>query len=1075
MKKLLSLFVTYPFFGKVFIMVLVLFGTLGMMNMKKAIFPIVESKTITISVTYQGATPKEMEEGVVSLLENAVRGIVGIKEHSSVSQENSARLNITIQNGYDLDVVLYDVKNAIDAISNFPQGAERPVVSKGRTTMMAMFVSLTSKDNDPIRLRNEAVAIEDDLRASGVISQITQFGLPTRLEMSVEVDEESLMRHGLTHDRVRQAIASYNIDSYGGLIKSPTEQIKINVRNRSVEAKDIEEIIVFSSPDGAQVKVKDVAKVVFRFEDVPRTNFNNGERNVMLRVDNLREEDLEETSEYVNAYVERFNQEHDDLHMRVVRDFLDTLTGQLSILYSNGLQGVLLVVLCLSLFLNFRISLWVAWGIPASFLGMFIVASMMGISLNMISLFGMILIIGILVDDGIVIGENIFSFYEQGYSPQVAAIKGTMDVLPAVIVSVMTTIVAFVPLLSIEGNLEMMYDMAVVVIACLTFSVIEGVFVLPGHLASKKVLKPERADGKVSYYARLRKGCDKGLAYVCSKVYIPYLRWTMERKVVILSVVLAMMVVTAGMFFGGRMRFTFFPPSNEDNFSIDLAMKPGTSTETVLEVLKYIEEQTMIADSLLAQEYGEESFVETYSRQTGNAFSGNETGEHAGLVRIFLRRLDKSKVSSDMFKQAVVKQIGTIDNAYKFAIGASSRFGAPVSISLFSRDTEQLEAASRDLQKELGTMTALYNVMDNNQLGSREVHLKLKPLAYSLGLNPASVIGQVRAAFYGTLAQRIQEGRNEIWFYVRYPESNSKDIGDLENLMIRSGNRGEYPLHELCDFHIVRGVTKINHYNGRKEIRVEAFMLDPKESVLPILEEVSSHVMPDLMKKYPGLSYMHQGQVKDSSESMDKIALLFGIAFTVMMLILIVYFRSFLQGFLIISMVPISFMAAIWGHLIEHEILSMMSLWGMVALSGTIINNAVVFMSRYNTLLVRGYKVGDAIIETGRSRFRPVILTSVTTIMGLFPLIKETSSDATFVKPMAISLGYGILIGTVFILAIFPALLKAANSMSLAKARLLGNKEATPESVENAVRDARNSKEIEADLAAAMDDEVIID
>ncbi len=1050
MKKLLTLFVKYPFYGKVFIFILLAAGIFSMLNMNKASFPVVESRIINVRVTYQGATPKEMEEGVVSLLENSVRGIVGIKEHSSVSQENSASLTITIKNGYDVDRVLYDVKNAIDAISNFPQGAERPVVSKSRTTTLAMFLSLTSKDGDIINLRNEAVRIEDDLMASGIVSQIEQTGLPARLEMSIEVDDYELQRHGITHDMVRSAIASYNVDVYGGLIKSPTEQIKINIRNRSVKEKDIENIVVFSAANGTQVRVKDVAKVDFRFEDVPRSSYRDGNRNVMLRISNLKEEDLAETSEYINKYIDEYNATNDNMRLSVLRAFLEILDGQLGILYSNGIQGVLLVILSLSLFLNFRISLWVAWGIPASFLGMFVVASLAGISLNLISLFGMILIIGILVDDGIVIGENIFTYSEQGYSPREAAIRGTMDVLPAVIVSVLTTIVAFMPLFFIEGSLEMMYEMAFVVVFCLVFSVIEGMFVLPGHLASKKVLNHST---KKSWYSRVRGVFDRGMTYCCNRIYLPYLKWSLDKKVVVVAIVSAMMIITAGLYMGGRLRFTFFPPSNEDNFSIDVALKPGTSTEAVLDVLWDIEGQIALVDSMLAEKYNEPLFIESYSVQTGTAFSGNESGEHAGTIRLFLRRLDESDVSSDIIKKAVADQIKGVPNAYKFSIGASNRFGAPVSLSLFSRDNETLTNASRDLQAELNKLTALYNVMDNNQLGTREVHLKLKPLAYSLDLTPQMIMTQVRAAFFGTLAQRIQEGRNEIWFYVRYPESGSKDIGDLEHLMIRS-HEGEYPLYQLCELDIARGVTKINHFNGRKEIRVEAFMLDPKESILPIQEEINNNIMPDILAKYPALSYMHQGQVKDTQENMGNVTVMFSVAFIVMMLILIIYFRSFVQGFLIMSMVPISFMAAIWGHLIEGVILSMMSMWGMVALSGTIINNAVVFMSRYNSLLTRGMSVYEAIVETGRSRFRPVVLTSITTIAGLYPLIKETSSDAAFVRPMAISLGYGILIGTTFILALFPAIIKLSNIFMMQLAKIMGKKDVTPESVESAVQDA---------------------
>ncbi|MFI3263299.1 MAG: efflux RND transporter permease subunit, partial [Rikenellaceae bacterium] len=518
-------------------------------------------------------------------------------------------------------------------------------------------------------------------------------------------------------------------------------------------------------------------------------------------------------------------------------------------------------------------------------------------------------------------------------------------------------------------------------------------------------------------------------------------------------------------YMGGRIKFTFFPTVNEDNFSIDLAMKPGVPTEKTVAILDFIEGKVREADTLLAKETGEETFIEILNIRTGTAFSNTESGEHAGTISVFLRGLESSSVSSDIIKKKIADHIGKIPEAYKFSVGASNRFGAPVSISLFSSSSSTLENASEDLKEELTKISALYNISDNNQLGSREVHLTLKPLAYSLGLTASGISTQVRAAFYGVLAQRIQEGRNEVWFYVRYPEEGRKDFQDLETLKIRTTDGGEYPLSQLCDFKIVRGVTKVNHFNSNKEITVSAYMLDPKESVLPILDEVNETIMPKLLDKYPDLSFIHQGQVKDSQEEAANIAIYFSLAFIIITLILIIYFRSITQGFMILAMIPMSFLAAIWGHLIEGALLSMMSIWGMVALSGTIINDAVVFMSRYNDLLIEGKTVVQALVESGRSRFRPIMLTSITTTIGLFPLIKETSSDAEFVKPMAISLGYGILLGTIFILALFPALVKSANTGNMWLARLRGKKNVTPESVETALIDHQVDMDLDAILA----------
>lgn len=1054
MKNIVSLFVKYPFYGKVFILFIALFGFLSMSRMNKSSFPVVESRQVSISVSYQGATPKEMEEGVVTLIENSLRGIPGIKEHSSVSRENFASVKVVISNSYEVDEVLYDIKNAVDAISNFPSSSERPVVSKGRTTTPAIFLTIQAKHNDQLELNRESQKIEDELRTFSEISNISIFGLPSRVEMSVEIDETQLEKYGLTLSFVRNVIAGNNIDIFGGIIRNPNEQIQINLRNRSLEEEDIENIVVLASKDGAVVRIKDIGTVTKKFEDVANTSFTEGDQNVMMMVSNLKEENLALTNEFVLDYIEEYNATHTDTQISVMMDFMDLLDGQLNILYGNGVMGVILVILALSLFLSFKTSLWVAWGLPMSFLGMFLVANLLGVSMNMISLFGMILIIGILVDDGIVIGENIYTYYEKGYTPRVAAIKGTLEVLPAVVVSVLTTIIAFMPIIFVQGSLEMMYEMAVVVILCLIFSVIESVFILPSHLAYEKVLRTAKKD---TIYGKIRSSFDRGIKFLCYKIYAPFLKWTLNYKSIVFASIAALFILTIGLMAGGNVSITMVPQMNESFFTIDVAMKPGTPKEVTMEVLNYITDKIRDADSILIETYNEESFIERANQVTGSAFNGNESGEHAGMVYVMLRGLDKSKIGSEAIKKVIAEQVGEIPTAYKLAVGASSRFGAPVSISIFCDDNEELVAASNMLKDELTNISSLYNVMDNNQLGSQEVRLRLLPEAYALGFTPSVIMSQVRDGFYGSLAQRIQEGRNEVWFYVRYPRDARTDTSDLENLKIRNEN-GEFPLYQLCELYLDRSVTKINHFNGKKEITVEANMIDPSESVAPILTKVNNVILPEIAAKYPDVTFMHQGQVKDTAENMDVIAIYFGVAFIIITLILMVYFRSFIQGILVLSVVPLSFIAAIWGHWIEDVPLSMMSIWGMVALSGTIINNAVVFLSRYNDCLREGMSVQESIVTTGHSRFRPIVLTSLTTTLGLFPLIRETSSEATMIIPMAISLGYGILLGTVFILVAFPAFIKASNILAIGMAKLKGEKDITPESVEVAVRDQKIDK-----------------
>ncbi len=1048
MKKILSAFVKYPFYGKIVIVILLLIGSISLLSLKKATFPIVESKIITVSVSYQGATPKEMEDGVTTLIENNIRGISGIKEFSSISSENFAQVTIQGLSNYNMDELLADVKNAVDGVSNFPAGAEKPIVSKNRAKDMAIFITLSSDTDDLLKLNKEANRIEDDFLASGKISQISMMGLPNKIELLVEIDETQLRRYNITFDEIKASIASNNLDIHGGTIKNPREEIKVISRQRSVDPEEIKEIVVKTNSDGRTVKIGDIANVKLQFEETPNGSYVKGKPSVTFMIQKLMTEDLEEISNYVNAYAKEYNNTHEDSEIEVLMDFLEIIDGQLSILIQNGLMGVLLVILMLSLLLNFRLSLWVAWGIPASFLGMFIIAALSGVTLNIISLFGMILIIGILVDDGVVIGENIFTHFEMGKTPRRAAIDGTMEVLPAVFTSIATTIIAFTPLFFIEGNLEMMFEMAFVVIIALLFSLAEGIFVLPGHLANPKVLKPMN---NKSFYGKLRNKLDKALMYVRDRLYTPLVRRILKYKGLSLAAVTALFIITIGLVGGGKIPFTFFPQTPSDMFSIDLALKPGINEEITKEKLFWIESQIWDANQELMQENGDTTnYVSATQVTIGNSFSGTESGTNAGMIRVFLNPLEDTKVNDQIIKRAISEKTGKIPEAYKYAVGASNRFGAPVSISLLGYDTDELELAKNELEEELNKIPSLFNITDNSQIGSQEIQITLKPEAYVLGLTQNSLMSQIRNGYYGALAQRMQEGKDEIWVYVRYPKDNRATVGQLENMMINT-QQGQFPLSRIADLSTERSMSKINRYNGRTEIRIDAYLKDQSAAVPPILSYIETEILPEIMENHSDVTYMHQGQQKDTDEQMGSILKYFGIAFLVIVLIIMIYFKSFLQGFMILLMIPLGFIGAIWGHGIHGQSISMMSLWGFVALSGTIINDAIVFLSKYNQNLINGMKVIEAAIDAGKSRFRAILLTTITTTAGLMPLILENSPDAQFLVPMAIALAYGILFGTVFILLILPLLIVIMNSLKLRMKSLFSKEVLTPESVEVAV------------------------
>jgi len=1066
MKNIITQFVKYPFYGKMVILIFLLLGGISLMNMRKATFPLRESKVITVSVMYPGATPKEMDEGITALVENNIRGISGIKEFTSSSHEGSASITVTALNGYDMDELLSDVKNAVDGISNFPAAAEKPTVAKNRAKDMGMFFSLSSESDDILALNSMANRIEDDLLATGKISQISIFGVPSNLELAIELDETQMRRYNLTFTDIQNAISLNNIDISGGTIRSPREQIKVLSRQRSVDPENIKQIVLKANTDGQIVKIGDVATVTLQVPEDPTNGYSDKKPSVTFMIQKLMSEDLKAISVELNKYIKEFNATHEDYELNVKMDFLSLIDGQLSILINNGLFGIILIVFLLSLLLNFRLSLWVAWGIPASFLGMFIVAGLMGVTINLISLFGMILIIGILVDDGVVIGENIFTHFEMGKSPRRAAIDGTMEVLPAVITSVATTIIAFTPLFFIEGQMEMMYEMALVVVLALLFSLLEGMFVLPGHLANPKVLKPLN---KKSVYGKTRIVLDKMIFGLRDKVYLPFLNRILKQKGLAIAIVTALFILTIGLVVGGKIAFTFFPPAPSDMFTIDLALKPGVNEQITKEKLFFIEEEVWEVNREIMEQNGDTmSYISSMNVSMGSSFSRTENGTNAGLIRVFLNSLEGTKVSDEILKKAIAKKIGKIPEAYKFAVGASNRFGAPVSISLLGYDPDELEIAKNELESELEKLPSLYNITNNSQIGSQELRLKLKPEAYALGLTTQSLMKEVRQGFYGGLSQRIQEGKDEIWVYVRYSRENRENIGQLENMLIHTA-RGNFPLGRVAEISTARSLSTINHFNGKREIRVDAYQQNQNQSVPDLLEYIGVEILPVIMENHPDITYMHQGQQKDTSEQMGSMMLYFGLAFLIIILIIMIYFKSFRQGLLVIAMIPLGFIGAIWGHGIHDQPISMMSLWGMVALSGVIINDAIVFMSKYNQNLENGMKVLDAVKNAGVSRFRAIFLTTITTTAGLMPLILENSPDARMLIPMAIALAYGILFGTIFILIILPVIVVITNKTTF-YVRSFGSKiEITPESVETAVINANIEKVLNKNMAKKFD------
>lgn len=1054
MRKVVDFFIERPIWANAILMLTVIFGLISLINMSSSFFPELQPTRITVSVFYPGASPEEMEEGVTIKVEESLKGISGIEETYSTSSENTATIVITTYQDADLDEVGTEVKNAVDGISSWPAGAEKPVVIVQKTNGMASRVAFVAiyGDVDRFKLKEAAEDVEDDMLNSGKISQVNIMGYP-ETEFSVEIRESDLLRYNLTFDDVANAIRLNNRDVSAGMIKTPDEEMLIRSKAKSIQIDEISNITIRTTPEGQRLRVGDVADIKYQFQDSPMETFMQGKRNVVFNIEKLPEEDLGAISDFIEEYVKDFNEQNEDLHMDIMFNFNSMLSDRITLLLKNGGMGLLLVLVTLGLFLNLRLSFWVAVGIPFSFLGMFIVGSIYGMTINMISLFGMILVVGILVDDGIVIAENIYSHYERGKPPHQAALDGTLEVLPAVFTSILTTVIAFSVLLFIDG-MEMMAEMAFVVIAALLFSLAEAFFVLPSHLSSKYILKNKK-QRKYSF----RRILDKALYWMRDVLYADMLKWVIRHRRISFFIPLAFIVIVIALVSTKVIRTTFFPVIPFDDIKIEVAFKPGERESKTKAFLQNCEQKVQEVARELKEEKGED--LVTYTTvEIGYTESLGESGANTGMVRVNLD-VEGKKTSSFEIAKRIREKIGEVKDAEKFTVGGQMRWGKPVSISLRGKNFREIKEAKEYLKAKLNERPDLKDVTDNAGLGKREIHLELRPEAYLLGLNHGEISRQIRQGFFGDEVQRLIVGTDEARVWVRYPEEDRKSLAQLEKMRIRTPGGQSYPIKQLVDYDIERGEVKISHFDGSREIRIDADQTDAYASTTEILASIRKEVIPELKARFPTINVEYMGQQKRAAKSTSSGGYMLLVAIFLMLLIISLNFNSFYQGLLIIMVIPAGVCGSMLGHGIENMPVSILSAWGMIALMGILVNDAVVYLDTFNRNLKSGMHIEDAMFKAGIQRFRPIILTSVTTVAGLYPLILETSFQAQFLIPMGVSVAYGVLFGTFFILLFLPALVLSMNDLKRAIKWMWTGDKPSREEVEPTLIDIRRLREID--------------
>jgi len=1026
-----------------------IFGYYGLQSWKKNFFPVSESRILQIETVYPGSSPEEIEKGIVLKIEDNLRGVTGIEQISSVSQENSGVITIEVERSYNTDLVLQDVKNAVDRIPSFPDGMEPPVIYKKESRNFAISFSL-SGDVSLTTLKKFAQKAESDLLAIDGISKIALSGYPDE-EIEIALKEDALRAYDLTFLEVSQKVQNANLEVTGGKVRGDKEELIIRANTKGYYADKFQNIVIKTTTDGRIVRLKDVALVSDIWAESPNRSYLNGQPSVIIEVSNTIEEDILFVTESVKEYMEKFNTENSVVKTTLVRDGSTTLNERIDLLVDNGIIGFVLVLLFLAFFLHIRLAFWVALSIPIAFMGMFIVGANSEVSINVISLFGMILVIGILVDDGIVIGENIYKHYEDGKEPMQAAIDGTMQVLPAVFSAVLTTAIAFSTFFFLEGRLgEFAPDMAFVVISTLAFSLVEGAFILPAHVAHSKALSKEAKKNKVE------KAFDNIMSTLRDKYYGPFLRFAMKNWVLALSVPIALFIITLGGIRGGIIKLTFFPFIEQDYITVNLEMPSGTRENITEEYLEDIQAAAWRVNQKMSSERADgKDIVENVLLKVG-------PGTNVGSVTIRLLGTEERQMQSFLISNAIRDEVGEVYEAEKLTFGINTPFGKPVSVSLLGNDLAELNLAKEELKNKLKELPALKDVNDNDKKGARELRLKLKEKAYAMGLTMRDVVGQVRQGFFGFEVQRLQRGLDEVKVWVRYDLEDRGSVKRLENMRIRTASGMQVPLNEIADYEIERGIVAINHLDGRREVRIEAELGDPTASASEIMAEVRAVIIPEVLAKYPSTSVTYEGQSKQQQKTASSGKRVIPIILLLMLAVIVLTFRSLWQAVLVFICIPFALIGVGWGHYFHGHAISLLSMFGIIALIGVMVNDSLVFVSRVNEL-VKEYKDFDkAVFEAGRSRFRAIVLTSVTTVAGLGPLIFETSFQAQFLIPMAISVAYGMMIATFITLIALPVFLVMLNRIKVGLNWLWTGKRPTNEEVEPAYIELK-SEQLEID------------
>ena len=1021
-RGLIAWFIANPVAANLLMVVLLVGGALSAFNLRSQVFPTISPGTVVVTVPYPGATPAEVEEGVTRRVEEAVLGIDGVKRVTSNASENVGIITIETSDFADRDEVKDDVETAVARLSEFPpENAEKPLVVAPKPTGGVVTLAVVGNVGEA-SLRRAAEEIERDLLSQPGVSLVSIEGARD-YEISIEVDEATLRRYDLSFNEIANAVRRSSLDLAGGSITSRSGEILLRTNQKRQSGEEFESIVVRTQPDGSTITLGDVSNVRDAFVRAQLTNLYNGSPAVFVRVSRAEAEDVLAVKESVDKFLAGYSPSP-GIQIVELRDETKLLRERVNLLLRNGAFGFALVFLFLVLMLDLKLAVWVSMGIATAFMGGFLVFGALGVSITMISLFGLIIVLGLVVDDAIVIGENIDAERIAGNSGPVAADRGAHGVLAPVVVGVLTTVAAFAPLLVTGGTFgDITRAIPLVVISVLLMSLLEAFCILPSHLShggtwSRGIIK--RVQGRIA----------GGLATIRERAVRPAVAFAARWRYATVGLATAFFILCMSLLSNGHVRFIFFPEIEGNNISATLTMPDGTPFErTDAAMRKMVLAAERVAEEA-HDETGESLFLSITttigglsSRNNGpGAQSSFSSSENLGQIRIELTPYGDRQMPAAEIERRWRAAVGQIEGAERVNFASSFvRFGSDIEFELAHQEEAKLIAAADALKERLENVEGVRQVEDSFDLGKRQLLFELTPAGRAAGLRPADIAVQVRQAFFGDEVQRIQRGREEVRVYVRYPESTRANFDSLDAFRVRLPDGGRAPLFTMARVEESRAYSSIRRVDGRRVVTVSADVDEAVSTPTIANDTIVASLMPELEQAYPGLRWVRAGATREQNEDLAQLGRAFFVVLLVIFALIATQLRSYLQPLAILVSIPLGVAGAILGHLVLGFSLSFISIFGIVALAGVAVNASVVLVDLYNKHRRDGKPPIEAAAAASARRFRPVVLTTLTTALGLAPLLFETSPQAQFLIPMAVSLGFGIVISGFMVLFVTPA------------------------------------------------------